>query len=488
MSYKNMGAGADKLENNDNNPESNLSQHNNKEKNNISENQNNKNNEQKEKENNISYEDNIKNNDLNGTNTEKKSENNNINEISKIEINNNEKNNISKTKLKRSSFVNGNIYKKLRQNEKHNSKISKLSKKGNKLYSFYSKDVLEQKIKDKNKLKNLIMLNKTTPIYDKEELLNELYNIKKEIEIMNIELFQLRKLEKKFQNRFISNKVIIEKILNIKEEENEKECQKIENKNEDNKKSNEKINNNTNMKSKKENDKKDNEEKSNLNNKDNNMCSLYLTEVSSPRNEKYDSKVENENGNELDVKEFEDIDNIKSNRNDNERNKEDNMIKNYTETNIKYNTTRANSTSKKKKYKIDRCSKLILSLKRDSNIFDKSLEKTTKILESKKNDSIVNTFLRLNSSIEEKKNNIRKLSSKKKALSKDILTNERKFGIILMKSKKILDEQKKLNKFIDYNNLTLTRREKQIESLYLEKENITKLINNLEEKKTIYRK
>ena len=174
------------------------------------------------------------------------------------------------------------------------------------------------------------------------------------------------------------------------------------------------------------------------------MCSLYLTEVSSTRNEKYDSKVENENGNELDVKEFEDIDNIKSNRNDNEGNKEDNMIKNYTETNIKYNTTRANSTSKKKKYKIDRCSKLILSLKRDSNIFDKSLEKTTKILESKKNDSIVNTFLRLNSSIEEKKNNIRELSSKKKALSKDILINERKFGIILMKSKKILDEQKKI--------------------------------------------
>ena len=79
-------------------------------------------------------------------------------------------------------------------------------------------------IKKKNlNLKNKKNLNR---IIDKEELFMEICQIKKKLELMDIELYELKKKRKKYEQKLLGNKMIIESILDIEEEEEGKENKK----------------------------------------------------------------------------------------------------------------------------------------------------------------------------------------------------------------------------------------------------------------------
>ena len=91
---------------------------------------------------------------------------------------------------------------------------------------------------------------------------------------------------------------------------------------------------------------------------------------------------------------------------------------NFSITKRNFSTTRNNSIKKKKKYKINCASPLILNLKREISLYDKSIETSTRLLESKKNDLKVNTFIQLNSSIEEKNKSLEKLKKEKEEREK----------------------------------------------------------------------
>ena len=57
--------------------------------------------------------------------------------------------------------------------------------------------------------------NSINSIYDKERIKMELSKVKKEIESINVDILNCKKLKEKFESRFNANKKIIEKILNI---------------------------------------------------------------------------------------------------------------------------------------------------------------------------------------------------------------------------------------------------------------------------------
>jgi hypothetical protein len=140
----------------------------------------------------------------------------------------------------------------------------------NKFRSFYNSKDITTDIENITKVRKLNLLNRTNPLLDKENIKSQIYNIKQEIEIMNIELSQLKKLEIKMQNKFMANKIIMEKILNIEEEE--------ENKNEENNEIKDYKEDNEGNNNIKDNiEKNDNKE---INDKENNNKNhIYITEI-----------------------------------------------------------------------------------------------------------------------------------------------------------------------------------------------------------------
>ena len=178
--------------------------------------------------------DDIKNNEEDKNYINNITENNNS-----YEKNGNYENNFFKSKLE-NKHLNADPYKRLIKNKTacslQNSKglsqrtvIGPKNKLGlryeDSLYSFYnSKDIFPEIERPKNKLKKINRkkkLNKTkvNQLFDKEGLIIEIDNIKKEIELINIEIYHLQKKKKQFEKRFTNNKKIIEKILGIEENE-----------------------------------------------------------------------------------------------------------------------------------------------------------------------------------------------------------------------------------------------------------------------------
>jgi hypothetical protein len=211
--------------------------------------------------------------------------------------------------------------------------------------------------------------NSINSIYDKERIKMELFKVKKEIESINVDILNYKKLKEKFENRFISNKKIIEKILNI-------EVKDTDNDNDKDFGSKDITKNND----------KGILEKSEANNHDN--CNIYLTalnfgkyksdEIQFEKEIITNNKTEkiNQNGNEV----------KKDNENDN--NKSFDIIKK-----LNSEPRRHSNIKKKRRYRIKSVNSLILGLKRETSYFDSSIESKNKLIEEKKNDERVNNFL-----------------------------------------------------------------------------------------------
>ena len=413
-------------------------------------------------------------------------ENNNANDNNITDINCNENNNeeallIFKNRMKNKN-INADTYKRLMKNKTDislktsNSKrsirktvIDAKNKLGLKpensfrsLYSFYhTKDVLSEyeNLKLSKKMSKINMfncLNRTNSInsiYDKERIKMELSNVKKEIESLNVDILNYKILKEKFENRFMANKKIIEKILNIevKDMDNEGDIGSKDITKNNLEKSEGNINNNSN---------------------------IYLTalDIGKYKNDEgqfekeiiINNKNENNNDKENEVK--------KDNENENEHNNNFDII------NKLNSASRAHSKIKKKrKYRIKSVNSLILGLKRETSYFDSSIESKNKLIEEKKNDERVNSFLKLNTTLYDKNKELEQLEKKMNSLHNNLLEIDKKIEIALIKTQKAFNEQNRLNKVIDYNKSTKEKKEQEIELFLKEKDNLNKKLKILED-------
>jgi hypothetical protein len=212
----------DKKEKNDNHNDN----HNiNKEEGNNSQNNDNKDlNKEKDNSNN-NVEGNIENNKKNVNDNKNNMDANNDNKLhEKININNEEQKKIVKNRSHK------NI-------KKHNQKIiieSKdktynknfpngqsnfsSSKTKNMFTLSNSKRKKQKKIKPFKKTNILYSMNQFPLVIDKEGLLMQILQSRKEVEIMENEIYKLKKRRKKLEQKFLANKLIIEGILDIKDE------------------------------------------------------------------------------------------------------------------------------------------------------------------------------------------------------------------------------------------------------------------------------
>ena len=413
-------------------------------------------------------------------------ENNNANDNNITDINCNENNNeeallIFKNRMKNKN-INADTYKRLMKNKTDislktsNSKrsirktvIDAKNKLGLKpensfrsLYSFYhTKDVLSEyeNLKLSKKMSKINMfncLNRTNSInsiYDKERIKMELSNVKKEIESLNVDILNYKILKEKFENRFMANKKIIEKILNIevKDMDNEGDIGSKDITKNNLEKSERNINNNSN---------------------------IYLTalDIGKYKNDEgqfekeiiINNKNENNKDKENEVK--------KDNENENEHNNNFDII------NKLNSASRAHSKIKKKrKYRIKSVNSLILGLKRETSYFDSSIESKNKLIEEKKNDERVNSFLKLNTTLYDKNKELEQLEKKMNSLHNNLLEIDKKIEIALIKTQKAFNEQNRLNKVIDYNKSTKEKKEQEIELFLKEKDNLNKKLKILED-------
>ena len=413
-------------------------------------------------------------------------ENNNANDNNITDINCNENNNeeallIFKNRMKNKN-INADTYKRLMKNKTDislktsNSKrsirktvIDAKNKLGLKpensfrsLYSFYhTKDVLSEyeNLKLSKKMSKINMfncLNRTNSInsiYDKERIKMELSNVKKEIESLNVDILNYKILKEKFENRFMANKKIIEKILNIevKDMDNEGDIGSKDITKNNLEKSEGNINNNSN---------------------------IYLTalDIGKYKNDEgqfekeiiINNKNENNKDKENEVK--------KDNENENEHNNNFDII------NKLNSASRAHSKIKKKrKYRIKSVNSLILGLKRETSYFDSSIESKNKLIEEKKNDERVNSFLKLNTTLYDKNKELEQLEKKMNSLHNNLLEIDKKIEIALIKTQKAFNEQNRLNKVIDYNKSTKEKKEQEIELFLKEKDNLNKKLKILED-------
>ena len=124
---------------------------------------------------------------------------------------------------------------------------------------------------------------------------------------------------------------------------------------------------------------------------------------------------------------------------------------------------------------------IIISLKKQINNCDKIIEDKNKLMEIAQKDNRVNNFLKINSSIESKNKKLEELINKSQTLKYVILDIETRIEFFVVKTQKYIDDTNKLNDILNNNNLKILKSEKDIQSLYLEKEEILKKIKFLEE-------
>ena len=395
-------------------------------------------------------------NEEKNTNTNKEIQNNKFNELDKENnLNINENNNIKKKKIiltikntfeerKKNFHINRDTYKRLIKNRTHgelkyfrnnsSKKIRESNKEINTLYNLH------------NYSKNKLNLNQTFGYRDKEQIKSEIYIIKNEIKNIDEELNSLKIQEEEAKNKFMANKIIIEKLLSISQKDEDR----------------------TNNEEKQESNKND----KNLNEKGS-FGSFYVTQINNNDNTKDETKEDNNN---------EETTNEKS---DLHQNKNSLIKKNRTATFIQKKKTfeRVKYIKIKNRIKVNNFNRLVLTLKREISDYDKSIESTSKFIETKKNDKKVGIFLSLNSFIDNKNKTLEELNSKRNNLS-DILNNDnQKISLIILKTKKMIDEHKKAEKSINQNKTISDNYTRDKEYLTREKEILINEIKNAENEK-----
>ena len=396
-------------------------------------------------------------NEEKNTNTNKEIQNNKFNELDKENnLNINENNNIKKKKIiltikntfeerKKNFHINRDTYKRLIKNRTHgelkyfrnnsSKKIRESNKEINTLYNLH------------NYSKNKLNLNQTFGYRDKEQIKSEIYIIKNEIKNIDEELNSLKIQEEEAKNKFMANKIIIEKLLSISQKDEDR----------------------TNNEEKQESNKND----KNLNEKGS-FGSFYVTQINNNDNTKDETKEDNNN---------EETTNEKS---DLHQNKNSLIKKNRTATFIQKKKTfeRVKYIKIKNRIKVNNFNRLVLTLKREISDYDKSIESTSKFIETKKNDKKVGIFLSLNSFIDNKNKTLEELNSKRNNLS-DILNNDnQKISLIILKTKKMIDEHKKAEKSINTNKTISDNYMRDKEYLTREKEILINEIKNAENEKS----
>ena len=298
-------------------------------------------------------------------------------------------------------------------------------------------------------------LNKTFGFCDKEQIKNDINEIKHEMKKLNEELNFLKKEEQEAKNKFIANKLIIEKILKIENQENK------EQENNSNTKDESQLNRNE------KNDNIDNNNDNSNKKGNNDFGSLYLTQLNSNNNEitKDDSK---EGNNKVEI-----INIInQENKNNNLRNKNKTMTslqkKNFYER-VKY-------IKIKNRLKVSNFSRLVTTLKRELSDYDKSIESTSKLIQTKKSTGKATLYLNMNNFIEDKNKTLEELSMKKNSLSSVINNDNKKICLLVIRTKKIVEEQIKAEKLMNLNTTLTQHYKNEIGKMKQEKE---KLINEL---------
>ena len=395
-------------------------------------------------------------NEEKNTNINKEIQNNKFNELDNENNLINENNNIKKKKIiltikntfeerKKNFHINRDTYKRLIKNRTHgelkyfrnnsSKKIRESNKEINTLYNLH------------NYSKNKLNLNQTFGYRDKEQIKSEIYIIKNEIKNIDEELNSLKIQEEEAKNKFMANKIIIEKLLSISQKDEDR----------------------TNNEEKQESNKND----KNLNEKGS-FGSFYVTQINNNDNTKDETKEDNNN---------EETTNEKS---DLHQNKNSLIKKNRTATFIQKKKTfeRVKYIKIKNRIKVNNFNRLVLTLKREISDYDKSIESTSKFIETKKNDKKVGIFLSLNSFIDNKNKTLEELNSKRNNLS-DILNNDnQKISLIILKTKKMIDEHKKAEKSINQNKTISDNYTRDKEYLTREKEILINEIKNAENEKS----
>ena len=304
-------------------------------------------------------------------------------------------------------------------------------------------------------------LNKTFGYFDKEQIKSDLNKMKNELKKINEELTYLKNEEEESKNKLIGNKLIIEKILKINDKEKEKEEE----------------NDNDNI----------NDDLQNRNEKNNNnyigsynSSNIYLTQLKQHSNEitKDETKEDNNSKEILNL-----------------INQEKNIIINNNYINLKHKNKTTKSFPKKNYYKqikyikiknrlkVNNFSRLLSTLKREISDYDKSIKSTSKLIESKKSTGKVNIFLNLNNFIEDKNKTLGVLTTKKNSLSENLTNDNKKICLLIIRTNKIIEDQKKTEKLINMN-LTLTQEfKKDIERMKKDKEKLMIELDKLQKEK-----
>ena len=301
-------------------------------------------------------------------------------------------------------------------------------------------------------------LNKTFGYFDKEQIKSDLNKMKNELKKINEELTYLKNEEEESKNKLIGNKLIIEKILKINDKE--KEGENNDNINDDLQNRNEKNNNNYIGSY--------------------NSSNIYLTQLKQHSNEitKDETKEDNNSKEILNL-----------------INQEKNIIINNNYINLKHKNKTTKSFPKKNYYKqikyikiknrlkVNNFSRLLSTLKREISDYDKSIKSTSKLIESKKSTGKVNIFLNLNNFIEDKNKTLGVLTTKKNSLSENLTNDNKKICLLIIRTNKIIEDQKKTEKLINMN-ITLTQEfKKDIERMKKDKEKLMNELDKLQKEK-----
>ena len=285
---------------------------------------------------------------------------------------------------------------------------------------------------------------------DKEKIKNDIYNIKLDIKMIDKELNSLKEQEKEAKNKLIANKLIIEKILKIDENKKDIEEKKIDEKKELNKT-----------------EKKEESKRISSN--------LYLTQLG---NVDITKNEPNEYNNLQDLISIERNDENKNNNFDNLKMKYKN--ESFIKKNKKFNGVK--NIKIKNRIKKNYFNRLVFSLKRELSGYDKSIKSTSKLIENKKKEGKVNLFLNINSFVENKNKMLEDLNSKKNMLFGDLNEKNKKICSFILKTKKVIEEHKKIEKLINTNNLLCKMNQKEINFLSNDKENFMKEIKIIEKR------
>ena len=301
-------------------------------------------------------------------------------------------------------------------------------------------------------------LNKSFGFFEREQLKNDLNKMKNELKKINEELTYLKNEEEEAKNKLIANKFIIETILKINENEKEEE-------------------NNNNIKEELQN----RNEKNNDNKGSYDGSSLYLTQLNKNNNNEITKDETKEENNSKDIL------NIINQENKNNNNLK---IKNKTVQSLqkKKYFERVKYIKIKNRLKVNNFSKLLSTLKREISDYDKSIKSTSKLIETKKNTGKVNIYLNLNSIIEDKNKTLEELSIKQNSLS-DVLSNDnKKICLLIIRTGRVIEEQRKLEKLINMNIVFSQEYKDDIEIMKKDKDKLINELNKLEKEKNNMKK